>query len=106
MDGTATITRYDGDEVAIDARCSASCLLVLTDLHYPGWHAYVGETDVPVLRVNGLFRGVWLPAGHHHVVYRYEPCSLRLGLVIFALGVVVVAGVTTVWWRGERAAAA
>jgi hypothetical protein len=90
---TAAITAYATDEVTITADCAARCLLVLTDLHYPGWRAYVDNRQTPVHRVNTLFRGVYLEPGAHRVVYRYEPLSVRVGawMVLAALGIAMAA---------------
>jgi hypothetical protein len=39
-----------------------------------------------ILRANHLMRGVALDAGTHGLVFRYEPGSFRIGLVLSALG--------------------
>ena len=67
--------------MTIRASCSRDCLAVLTDLDYPGWKAEVDGEPTPIVRVNGLFRGVPLGAGQHTIVYRFEPGSFRLGLL-------------------------
>jgi uncharacterized membrane protein YfhO len=38
-----------------------------------------------IIAANYLFRGVLLPAGHHQVDFKYQPNSLRLGLLISSL---------------------
>jgi hypothetical protein len=76
----AEITGYSTEEVAITAECHSACLLILTDLHYPGWRVFVDGREDEIQRVNVLFRGVWLDPGAHRIVYRYEPRSFRLGL--------------------------
>lgn len=83
----ASVRSYAGEEVVIDARCRADCLLVLTDLDHPGWEAEVDGEPAAIHRVNGLFRAVRLPAGEHRVVQRYRPRSFRLGAAI-SLGTV------------------
>ncbi len=78
----AEIIEYEAERVVIAAECGAPCLLVLTDLYYPGWRAYVDGHEVDVLRVNALFRGVQLEPGSHRVTYRYQPASFRNGLLV------------------------
>jgi hypothetical protein len=78
----AEIRSYAGEEVAIEAACASACLLVLTDLDYPGWEAQVDGRPSPIHRVNALFRAVRLPAGRHEVVYRYRPLSFRIGAAV------------------------
>ena len=67
-------------------------LLVLSDLHYPGWKAEVDGRDVPIERVDYALRGVPLDAGNHLVVFRYEPLSWRLGWIVSLLGLALLAG--------------
>ena len=85
------ITAYATDEVAIEAACDGECLLVLTDLHYPGWRATVDGREQTVYRANALFRGVRLGPGAHRVEFRFEPSTWRIGLGICLATVLVAA---------------
>jgi uncharacterized membrane protein YfhO len=58
---------------------------VLADLFYPGWIAEENGRRLPVLRANGYFRAVALPAGTHRVVFRYRPLSVYAGLGVSGL---------------------
>ena len=80
----AEITRLELERTVVRAECSAPCLLVLTDLHYPGWRATVDGRAAEILRANAIFRGVRLDPGPHEVVFRFEPASFHRGLAIFA----------------------
>ena len=55
-------------------------LLVLTDVHYPGWKAYVDGREADVERVDYLLRGVALPAGSHDGRVRLRAAQLARGL--------------------------
>jgi hypothetical protein len=104
---TAAIVAYDLHRVDLDATCGARCLLVLTDLWYPGWRVAVDGAPAAMLRTNVLYRGVWLEPGHHRVTYRYAPNSFRAGLALCAgaVGATLAAGL----WertRSRRRAAA
>ena len=52
------------------------------DNWFPGWKAKVDGRDVPIERVDYLFRGVRIGPGAHTVVFRYEPLSWRIGWIV------------------------
>jgi hypothetical protein len=87
--GNALITAYDASDVKIHTSASADAWLVLSDTFYPGWTAAVDGQAVTVLRGDVLFRVVPVPAGEHQVEFRFQPASVRLGLLI-SLGSLVV----------------
>jgi hypothetical protein len=69
------IVSYKSNCVIIEADTDRPGVLVLHDLNYPGWDATVDDQNVPVLKVNLLFRGVELPRGRHIVAFRFNPLS-------------------------------
>jgi len=56
-------------------------MLVLADTYYPGWHAYIDGERVPIYKVNYCLKGAMVPAGTHQVFFRFEPESIRAGLI-------------------------
>jgi hypothetical protein len=83
--GSARVVEYASDHVIIQASASRPALLVLSDSFYPGWRALVDGHEEPVLRGDLLFRVVALPPGEHEVQFRFEPSSIKLGLVVSGL---------------------
>ena len=53
---------------------------------------------LPVVRVAGLLRGVWLGPGAHEVVVEFWPAWLFAGMAISALGLLALAAV----WRWAK----
>ena len=68
-----------------------AAVLVVANAWYPGWRAWVDGIESPVLRVNGLFRGVALPAGARQVEMRFEPWSFRVGAFVSIAAAVLLA---------------
>ena len=94
--GNARITRYGRERVEAATSARARSLLVLTDVHYPGWKATVDGEPAEIERVNYLMRGVVVPPGSHEVEFRYEPLSWTTGWIVSLLALLavgVVAGV-------------
>lgn len=92
-EGQVTIVEYAAESVRLRARSDADSLLVLTDAFYPGWQATVDGAPAAIEQVDGMFRGVFLPAGEHEVVFSYRPRSFRLGLAVsLAAAAIALAG--------------
>lgn len=82
-DYTAEITEYNANSVAVDVTASSPGILVLTDVHYPGWKALVNGRPGEVLRVDGVVRGVVVPAGESRVEFVYRPVTFTAGSMAF-----------------------
>jgi hypothetical protein len=85
MRGTVTLTGYRAEEVALAADMETAGLLVLTDTFYPGWEADVDGAATPIVRANYFARGIFVPRGTHHIVFRYRPGSHRAGVLVSAV---------------------
>ena len=83
-------------EVVIRATLPAAGVLVLSDVYYPGWNAYVDGRRREIVRANYAFRAVALEAGAHTVVFRYEPRSFTLGARV-TLGALVILASYLIW---------
>jgi len=94
------------EQVVVYAVASRDGYLVLSDSWYPGWRAVVDGAEVPIERANLMFRAVFLPAGEHTVEFRFEPTSVRRGMLVSAasLAVTVVLVVGLGLWRRRRMA--
>ncbi|MDP9486376.1 MAG: YfhO family protein, partial [Actinomycetota bacterium] len=81
-DDRASVTAYEADRVEIEAATGGAGLLVLGEVYYPAWRAYVDGEPAPLYRADGLLRAVALPAGEHTVELRYESRTLRVGTAV------------------------
>ena len=80
--GEVVLTSRSNNKVHLDVRASSPGFLVLNELSYPGWNAYVDGQRTRVWRANYLFRAIEIPAGDHEVEFRFEPDSIKLGLAL------------------------
>lgn len=76
---------------------------VVTELLAPGWNVSIdGETAEPI-KVEGLFRGVDVPAGDHQIIWSYEPRSFTIGVWISLITLVFLAAVAHIrYWHPTR----
>jgi O-antigen/teichoic acid export membrane protein len=104
----ATITWYTHDEVLVEVNLEAPAWLVLADSYFPGWRAYFrpqgageeAEQTAPILRADGNFRAVHLPAGQYTVRFKYTPDSVKVGFFASFLAVMALLLMVGVWlWR-------
>jgi len=86
----ARIVDESPTRVRVQATCSAPCLLVTTDLSYPGWRATVDGHGAEIVTANVLYRGVHLMPGAHEIVFRYGPGSFVAGAVVSLASAVVL----------------
>ena len=97
------LVSHSNHRVVIEARLTTPGLLVLNDLYFPGWNVEVTDQQsgqrrrAPVVRTNRTMRGVFLPAGRHHVAFNYRPAAVAVGASIsltgwMLLGLAIVLG--------------
>ena len=89
--GVAKIERYSPTEVSVRVEAAEAAFLVLTDTFYPGWNAYVNGSAVPIYRAYGVVRAVFVGAGSHEVLFKYEPVSFQIGSYVTLLATSIVA---------------
>jgi hypothetical protein len=80
----------DGDtsvDLTVNARRPG--YVILDDTFYPGWRATVDGRESPIHPANVAFRAVKVPPGTHTVRFEYRPLSLRLGLWLSGLALLV-----------------
>jgi hypothetical protein len=82
------------NQVTAKVSASGPMLAVLSDRWYPGWKATVNGVEAPVLRANGVFRAVPVPAGVSDVEFCFAPGSILIGAAISLAGLLAL---TTTW---------
>jgi hypothetical protein len=81
-----TLRHRGPQRVELVAELASPGLVVFAEAEFPGWRLTLDGTRVPILRVNGLMRGAFVPAGRHTLVYTYDPLSFRIGVVLSLAG--------------------
>jgi hypothetical protein len=103
--GNCAIETDTAERVAVKVDAPRPAILVLADTAASGWRAQVNGTGTPLLKVNGVFRGVVVPSGVSTVTFVYRPIPFYAGAVVtaVALVVLVLAGMTALVRLGRRA---
>jgi hypothetical protein len=84
--GKALFEQDEIHKVIIRTESPSEGLLVLRDSWYPGWIAFIDEEKIPILRINGCFRGVIVPTGNHTVRFIYRPALVYIAWAVSLLG--------------------
>ena len=95
--------RYGANGLELGTGSSRSSFLLLSELFYPGWRAWVDGQEAPILRADYLLRAIPLTAGEHRVRLELAPDTLRLG------GAITLATLLTLlllWLRSRQPRAA
>ena len=66
-----------------------------SEMYYPGWEGFVDGNKVDVIKVNNTFRALFVPAGPHTVLYRYNPRIFAIGGVI----TLITVGIMVFLWK-------
>ncbi|HEX7573959.1 MAG TPA: YfhO family protein, partial [Bacteroidota bacterium] len=94
--GNARVTAYEDNRLEIEAASPTEGIMVLGEVYYPGWKAYVDGSETEILRTDYNLRGIAFPAGTHHVEFRFTPPPFVTGAWITAAALVVcLAGLVT-----------
>ncbi len=92
------VVEYLPERVVLRVSSDSPGLLVMTDALYPGWQATVSGEAAALIPANGLFRGVFVPAGEHELIMTYESAGFSVGALLSAAGwLAVVVGLVWVW---------
>lgn len=87
------VSSYEPHRIALQTRNAQPGLLVLSEIYYRGWEAWIDGQRTPVDRVNYTLRGIAIPPGEHQVEFVFRAHSFRNGAVYTFLGILfLIAG--------------
>lgn len=90
------------NEIHLLVTCTTEQFLVLTDTYREGWHCYDKDRELPIARANLASRGVYLSAGEHQLLFRFEPPYFWLGVKLAAAaGVVWLLLAVGILWKSK-----
>lgn len=73
---------FEKNSLLFRVKNDSNNLLFVSDTWYPGWKAFIDGKEAEILQANYAFRAVMVPQGEHSVVFRYEPESFTIGMII------------------------
>lgn len=74
------LSSYAPNKLEYQVNTTKDQIAVFSEIYYDkGWNAYLDDEKVPYFRANFVLRAITLPAGKHHLVFKFEPTVYNVG---------------------------
>jgi NADH:ubiquinone oxidoreductase subunit 3 (subunit A) len=90
--GSVQIEHYRATSVVLRSDSPCRAMVVLADVWFPGWKAYVDGRPARIWKAYNVVRGVVVDAGSHEVRMVYRPASVFIGAALAVLGIMLCIG--------------
>jgi hypothetical protein len=90
IDDKVRFISYSPEHLFLEADIREPGLLVLSDVLYPGWQAYVDGEEQPIIATNLIMRGVYLSGGEHQIEFNFRPVMFYRGLAISGVSLILI----------------
>ena len=89
----ANIISYEANNVLIETSNFDASILILTDVYYPGWKAFIDGTETKIYRADGLVKAIFVPEGEHTIEFVYLPESYNTGITISLITALILVAI-------------
>jgi hypothetical protein len=95
------ILSSNGNSITLEISSPNPGYLVVADVWYPGWRAYLDDNPIQLMRANYLFKAVSVPSGEHAVTVVYKPTMYYVGMALSGMALLGSIGMLP-YWLGKR----
>lgn len=99
ISAAAQFKDYHDQSFTIETDCDKPAPLILNNVYYPGWEAFIDGQKTSIKKVNYMFQLVLVPQGKHQVEFKFRPKSFYNGLYFSIAGVISTLLFTFFIWR-------
>jgi uncharacterized membrane protein YfhO len=89
-DASVKITNYQNHLIRMEANATGNNLLLVSEMYYPKWHAYIDNVETETYKANYAFRAIIVPKGKHIVEFKYIDKAFGMGRMISLAGNILV----------------
>ncbi|SVD80653.1 uncharacterized protein METZ01_LOCUS433507, partial [marine metagenome] len=90
-------------QLKIQTESEGSQFLVISEVFYPlRWKASIDNEPVETIKVNGIIRGVEVPAGNHVVSFSYDKFTYKTGNTISFVSFAIALGFVAIGYVKRR----
>jgi len=101
-DSQANITFWSPDKIEIEVSAPIGQFLVLSEIYYPEGWKITSHSGWEIHPVNTILRGIYIPAGEHHIVMEFIPDDVRYGTFLTWGSTVLLLLFIVVWINHKR----
>ena len=96
---TIKLTKYSLNALSYESFSNQNEFAVFSEIYYKdGWNAYIDGELKPHLNVNYVLRGLEIPAGNHHIEFKFEPKVIQTGSTISLMSYVLLFLIPLGWF--------
>ena len=95
LESAVRVLTYENNRIVLEVDSPVAAFLFMSETFYPGWKAYVDDTQEQILQANYVFRAVPIGPGSHRVKIVFKSSSFQVGLAVTLVTIfsLVTAGV-------------
>ncbi|WP_339749753.1 YfhO family protein [uncultured Rubinisphaera sp.] len=94
---------HSSEKIELHVETPIDQMLILTELYDSDWIATIDGQPATSRRIEGMYRGLDIPAGSHRITWNYRSGSFRWGLIISIAGFTIwlMIGISLVIWQAK-----
>lgn len=102
-DASVDIVRYENNKITLETASEDDSFLIFSDTYYPGWRAYIDNTETKIYRTNGIVKGIYIPEGEHTILFEYTPNHFwMVAIVSLSSFILIITGVIVLQLKRKR----
>lgn len=91
------LSKYSSTRLKLKVNLDGNGFLVITNSFYPGWKAEINGKESLIYQANYAFQAVPLSQGESIVELKFEPFSLKMGVILSLFSLLV--GTVIIFWE-------
>lgn len=84
------ITSHTPNKIKLRTYTTTSGKVILSEVNYPGWKAFIDSKEVDIQTHNDIFRSINVSKGKHKIEFVYDPFLFKLGALISGFTIILV----------------
>lgn len=99
INSSIKIINYQDQNFELATTSDKDAPLIVSNVFYPDWRAFVDGNEVQIRRVNFMFQSIMVPHGTHKIEFKFKPKSFYNGLYISSASFISTLIIALYLWR-------